>query len=47
MISVPVFLQDVIQTLETQAKVDASFTKLVWQKLEEQNKEFFQAYYLR
>ena len=39
--------KEVIQTLHTQAKVEPPLTQLVWQKLEEQNPAFFQAYYLR
>ncbi len=34
-------------TLQTEAKIEPSFTTLVWQKLEEQNKEFFEAYHVR
>ena len=37
----------VVYTLQQQAKVEPGFTQLVWQKLEEQNPEFFQAYYTR
>ncbi|KAL6750056.1 hypothetical protein V8C86DRAFT_1835285 [Haematococcus lacustris] len=39
--------QEVVQTLQQQAKVEPNFTKLVWQKLEEQNPDFFEAYHLR
>lgn len=39
--------QDVVHTLQSQAKIEPSFTSLVWQKLEEQNPDFFKAYYLR
>lgn len=39
--------QDVVQTLQQQAKIEPGFTTLVWSKLEEQNPEFFKAYYLR
>mmetsp|Transcript_27726 Transcript_27726/g.70653 ORF Transcript_27726/g.70653 Transcript_27726/m.70653 type:complete len:417 (-) Transcript_27726:564-1814(-) len=39
--------KDVVQTLQNQAKIEPGFTSLVWQKLEEQNPEFFKAYYLR
>ena len=38
---------EVIHTLQFQAKVEPGFTKLVWQKLEEQNPEFFKAYHTR
>ena len=37
----------VVYTLQQQAKVEPGFTQLVWQKLEEQNPDFFQAYYTR
>ena len=33
--------------LHEQAKIEPGFTGLVWQKLEEQNPDFFQAYYAR
>ncbi len=39
--------QEVIRTLQAQAKIEPGFTRLVWQKLEEQNREFFQAYHLK
>eukprot|EP00983_Pelagomonas_calceolata_P049933 1141717-Pelagomonas_calceolata.AAC.4 len=39
--------QDVVQTLHNQAKIEPGFTSLVWQKLEDQNPDFFKAYYLR
>ncbi|EQC33480.1 hypothetical protein SDRG_08990, partial [Saprolegnia diclina VS20] len=35
---------DIIATLQTQANVDPTFTRTVWQKLEEQNPSFFHAY---
>ncbi|KAJ7535526.1 hypothetical protein O6H91_12G051800 [Diphasiastrum complanatum] len=38
---------EVIDTLLDQAKIECSFTSLVWQKLEEQNPDFFKAYYTR
>lgn len=39
------FSQDeIIYTLQAQAKVDPQFTHIVWQKLEEQNESFFRAY---
>ena len=37
----------VILQLNQQFKVEPCFTQLVWQKLEEQNHEFFRAYYTR
>ncbi|KQJ93222.1 uncharacterized protein LOC100833809 isoform X1 [Brachypodium distachyon] len=39
--------KEVIETLSFQAKIEPSFTELVWQKLEEENREFFKAYYVR
>lgn len=39
--------KEVVETLLVQAKIEPDFTELVWQKLEEENQEFFQAYYLR
>ena len=30
-----------------QAKIEPGFTNLVWEKLEEQNPDFFKAYYIR
>lgn len=33
--------------LHQQFKIEPCFTQLVWQKLEEQNQEFFKAYYTR
>ncbi|KAF8396242.1 hypothetical protein HHK36_017857 [Tetracentron sinense] len=39
--------KEVVQTVLVQAKMDPVFTELVWQKLEEQNPEFFKAYHLR
>uniref|UniRef100_A0A6N2LPX0 Uncharacterized protein n=1 Tax=Salix viminalis TaxID=40686 RepID=A0A6N2LPX0_SALVM len=38
---------EVVETLLAQAKIEPGFTELVWQKLEEENGEFFRAYYLR
>ncbi|XP_019454661.1 PREDICTED: nuclear receptor coactivator 6-like isoform X2 [Lupinus angustifolius] len=37
---------EVVETLLNQAKIEPGFTELVWQKLEEENQEFFRAYYL-
>ncbi|XVF16993.1 hypothetical protein REPUB_Repub10bG0078800 [Reevesia pubescens] len=39
--------KEVVETLLAQARIEPGFTELVWQKLEEENREFFQAYYLR
>ncbi|KAE9615364.1 hypothetical protein Lal_00048258 [Lupinus albus] len=38
---------EVVKTLLTRAKIDPGFTSLVWQKLEEENANFFRAYYIR
>ncbi|XP_038682152.1 uncharacterized protein LOC119982716 isoform X2 [Tripterygium wilfordii] len=38
---------EVVKTLLTRARIDPGFTTLVWQKLEEENADFFQAYYIR
>ncbi|KAL6987265.1 hypothetical protein U1Q18_013015 [Sarracenia purpurea var. burkii] len=39
--------KEVVSTLLDQAKIEPGFTELVWQKLEEENRDFFNAYYLR
>ncbi|KAL0543824.1 hypothetical protein IC582_018929 [Cucumis melo] len=39
--------KEVVETLLNQEKIDPGFTEHVWQKLEEENREFFNAYYLR
>ncbi|KAF5181375.1 histidine-tRNA ligase [Thalictrum thalictroides] len=39
--------KEVVETLLVQAKIEPDFTELVWQKLEEENKEFFKAYHMR
>ncbi|XP_059646151.1 uncharacterized protein LOC132290933 isoform X2 [Cornus florida] len=39
--------KEVVNTLLIQAKIEPGFTELVWQKLEEENQEFFRAYHLR
>ncbi|CAK9188481.1 unnamed protein product [Ilex paraguariensis] len=39
--------KEVVNTLLKQAKIEPGFTELVWQKLEEENQEFFKAYHLR
>ncbi|CAA2960868.1 Hypothetical predicted protein [Olea europaea subsp. europaea] len=38
---------EVVKTLLNHARIDPGFTTLVWQKLEEENPEFFRAYYIR
>jgi uncharacterized protein (TIGR01589 family) len=38
---------EIIAALQTQANIDPAFTCLVWQKLEEQNPEFFYSYGVR
>ncbi|KAI3862118.1 hypothetical protein MKW92_020598 [Papaver armeniacum] len=38
---------EVVKTLLNQAKIEPAFTALVWQKLEEENADFFKAYYTR
>ncbi|KAL0924014.1 hypothetical protein M5K25_004815 [Dendrobium thyrsiflorum] len=38
---------EVVRTLSNRARIEPSFTTLVWQKLEEENSEFFRAYYIR
>ncbi|KAG4914107.1 hypothetical protein JHK82_054690 [Glycine max] len=38
---------EVVKTLFARAKIDPGFTTLVWQKLEEENTDFFRAYYIR
>jgi uncharacterized protein (TIGR01589 family) len=40
-------MREVVAILQQQAKIEPDFTALVWQKLEEQNAEFFSAYYPR
>lgn len=39
--------KEVIDTLSVEAKIEPSFTATVWQKLEEENREFFKAYRIR
>lgn len=39
--------REVVSTLHQQAKIEPGFTQLVWQKLEEQNPDFFRAYFTR
>ncbi|CAI9099673.1 OLC1v1036531C1 [Oldenlandia corymbosa var. corymbosa] len=39
--------KEVVNVLLQQAKIEPGFTELVWQKLEEENQEFFRAYHLR
>ncbi|KAK9080691.1 hypothetical protein SSX86_000449 [Deinandra increscens subsp. villosa] len=38
---------EVVKTLLNRARIDPGFTSLVWQKLEEENTDFFRAYYIR
>ncbi|XP_076958220.1 uncharacterized protein LOC143633889 [Bidens hawaiensis] len=38
---------EVVTTLQQQAKIEPTFTKLVWQKLEEENQDFFKRYHIR
>ncbi|KAK9103861.1 hypothetical protein Sjap_021115 [Stephania japonica] len=38
---------EVVKTLLNRAKIEPGFTTLVWQKLEEENADFFRAYYIR
>ncbi|PIA53745.1 hypothetical protein AQUCO_00900376v1 [Aquilegia coerulea] len=38
--------KEVVDTLLDQAKIEPGFTELVWQKLEDQNREFFKAYHV-
>ncbi|XP_060174223.1 uncharacterized protein LOC132604640 isoform X3 [Lycium barbarum] len=39
--------KEAVNTLFIQDKIEPRFTALVWQKLEEENQEFFQAYHLK
>lgn len=39
--------KEVVNTLFIRDNIEPRFTELVWQKLEEENQEFFQAYYLK
>eukprot|EP00891_Asterochloris_glomerata_P004839 jgi/Astpho2/4839/gw1.00068.34.1_t len=39
--------QEVVDALQERAKIEPAFTQLVWQKLEEQNPDFFKAYITR
>ncbi|KAI0524203.1 hypothetical protein KFK09_003567 [Dendrobium nobile] len=38
---------EVVRTLSSRARIEPGFTTLVWQKLEEENSDFFRAYYTR
>ncbi|KAK9743151.1 hypothetical protein RND81_03G220400 [Saponaria officinalis] len=38
---------EVVKTLLNRARIDPGFTTLVWQKLEEENADFFRTYYIR
>ncbi|GLT28045.1 hypothetical protein SLA2020_030020 [Shorea laevis] len=39
--------EEVVETLLDEAEIEPSLTEFVWQNLEEENREFFEAYYLR
>ncbi|KAG9151683.1 hypothetical protein Leryth_001976 [Lithospermum erythrorhizon] len=39
--------EEVVKTLLNRARIDPGFTTLVWQKLEEENADFFRAYFIR
>ncbi|GFQ08200.1 hypothetical protein PHJA_002964000 [Phtheirospermum japonicum] len=39
--------KEVMNTLIVQDNIEPCFTELVWQRLEEENQEFFKAYYLK
>lgn len=39
--------KEVVSTLQEKAKTDHAFTEIVWQRLNVENHEFFQAYYTR
>ncbi|KAK7277318.1 hypothetical protein RIF29_18469 [Crotalaria pallida] len=39
--------KEAMESLQAKNKIEPVFTELVWQKLEEENQEFFEAYYLR
>lgn len=39
--------EEVISVLREQATIDPEFTQLIWNKLEEQNPDFFRCYYTR
>ncbi|XP_058079728.1 uncharacterized protein LOC131227910 isoform X2 [Magnolia sinica] len=39
--------KEVVDTLLVQARIEPGFTELVWQKLEEENRDFFKAYHVR
>ncbi|XP_051145648.1 uncharacterized protein LOC127261364 isoform X2 [Andrographis paniculata] len=38
---------EIVENLQSRVGIDRGFTKLVWQKLEEENADFFRAYYTR
>ncbi|CAL9119422.1 unnamed protein product [Musa textilis] len=38
---------EVVKTLSDRARIEPGFTTLVWKKLEEENPDFFRAYYIR
>ena len=37
----------VVSTLQLRAQIEPAFTRLIWQKLEEQNPDFFRMYAVR
>ncbi|XP_058107807.1 uncharacterized protein LOC131251223 isoform X2 [Magnolia sinica] len=39
--------KEVVEALSIHLKIEPGFTELVWQKLEEENREFFKAYHVR
>ncbi|XP_074571678.1 uncharacterized protein LOC141828201 [Curcuma longa] len=39
--------RDAVRTLSNRARIEPNFIALVWQKLEEENSDFFRAYYIR
>ncbi|KAI3450901.1 hypothetical protein Pfo_007566 [Paulownia fortunei] len=39
--------KEAINTLAIQANIDPTFTKIVWERLEKENQEFFKAYYAK
>ncbi|KAK2362799.1 histidine-tRNA ligase [Trifolium repens] len=39
--------KEIVTTLQNQAKIGPEFTEPIWQRLEEQNPDFFKAYYTR
>ncbi|XP_077249612.1 uncharacterized protein LOC143889323 isoform X2 [Tasmannia lanceolata] len=39
--------EEVVKILSSQAKIEPAFTCVVWERLEEENADFFKAYYIR